>query len=360
MALSKDGFDTAMSVIDTLQLLQCIAFLALYIHSYCRIRSKVTDGISLYIKLIMNLSLLFITSYTLRYLIVVIMDYTNSAENDLMEGIKDLLFVVGHSSFYLIMISRLYFVFRDSAHALSKRTIYILIGSWILINVIDSIYFIVAASTDDTPREESFFFFVLVLLDVILGTALIAVFTQKLFEMATALEIRKDTEEIEDKSDSDHEDMYPEEEMKQDNTGQTQASKHVAQESGGRRKSAQELSETQMILVGAAAKYALLCGTTILFINLQFFTRAITILSQRCSYGCEITLSVWFVLALFMEFVTIYLSFPCTGQQYEKVCGGCHKIFEGIFRVRMMDKMQRREAEAQNQLRHVCCLTLRR
>merc|ERR1712048_960881 len=124
------------------------------------------------------------------------------------------------------------------------------------------------------------------------------------------------------------------------------------------KKAKTELTKTQNILVFAAAKYALLCGLTILFICLQFLCQAIYNLTNTINYDIELVLSLWFVLVIFGEYFTIYLSFPNTTHRYDAVCSPLHKVFEGIFRANMMNKLQRKEAEEKNQIRQVCCCKL--
>merc|ERR1719203_1465430 len=107
-----------------------------------------------------------------------------------------------------------------------------------------------------------------------------------------------------------------------------------------------ELTGTQNILVSAATKYALLCGLTIVFICLQFLCQAIYNLmrGEGINYDIECALAVWFLLVLFLEFYSIYLSFPTTMGQYQLVCSGLHGVCEGIFRANMMNGIQRKEA----------------
>ena len=49
-------------------------------------------------------------------------------------------------------------------------------------------------------------------------------------------------------------------------------------------------------------------------------------------------MDVWFGIIVGY---TIYLNFPTTVGQYHKVCGGLHKLFEGIFRVNMMNEIEK-------------------
>ena len=190
MGLTEEQWDTAYTVIKILILLQCIVFLCLYIRSYFQIKKKMNDGGSLYLKLIINASLIFVSTYTVRYTISIITDIVK--ETDSYNGVYasfdrvmgDFLFTMGHSLFYAIMILRLYFVFRGSVYALSQRAIIAFVTAWSIITIVDAIYFIVARNVDDA-HASAIFFFILVWLDVALGIALITVFTQKLTKMGT-------------------------------------------------------------------------------------------------------------------------------------------------------------------------------
>ena len=121
-----------------------------------------------------------------------------------------------------------------------------------------------------------------------------------------------------------------------------------------------KLTETQNILVAAATKYALLCGSTVLFLDLQFLCQAISNLSEDDNWGVELFLEIWFWFALLLIFYTIYLSFPTTMAQYENVCGRLHSMLEGIFTKNMKREIDKKEAEHNNQARSVCCCRLSR
>lgn len=118
-----------------------------------------------------------------------------------------------------------------------------------------------------------------------------------------------------------------------------------------------KLTDTQMMLVSAATKYALLCGSTVLFLDLQFLCQAISNLGKD-RYGLEVVLEIWFWFALLLMFYTIYLSFPTTMQQYDNVCGRLHSALERVFMRNMKSEIARKEAEQNNQAKSVCCCRL--
>ena len=108
------------------------------------------------------------------------------------------------------------------------------------------------------------------------------------------------------------------------------------------------LSQTQDILVSASAKYATLCGLAIVFTNIQFLCHGIYWLVQNFStetstmdYRFSIVLTIWFCLVLFVQFYTIYLSFPSANKHYDTVCGAFHKLFASIFGAYMIKEMQK-------------------
>merc|ERR1712062_211010 len=101
-----------------------------------------------------------------------------------------------------------------------------------------------------------------------------------------------------------------------------------------------ELSQTQKVLVSAAAKYAVTGGFTVLFLVLQFFVSAIYDLMEREILEMQLVLDIWFMVTLFIVFWTIYISFPNVRGQYECCCRGLHNVTESVFRHKMIKEIE--------------------
>mmetsp|Transcript_10591 Transcript_10591/g.17084 ORF Transcript_10591/g.17084 Transcript_10591/m.17084 type:complete len:418 (-) Transcript_10591:116-1369(-) len=409
MGLTADQLSMGDGILKVCILVECIVFCALYFRSYCLMRAQLSDGIRLYLRVVMIPSLVFVSTYTIRYFFSTIGHYIED-KSDGYQAFEDIvkmaLFVIGHTLFYTLMILRLYFVFKQSPYALSKTITVFLAASLTVITIVDIAYFSI-------QTRGAVFFFTLVLLDIVFGIALIAIFTHKLTQMGVDSRERAASEypsqasnaptqtmksqggapapaiEMDEGSDSD--DMYKDHgsgagagaqstSPRQHNmryvqsdatvpTEQQQMSPRSVNSANGNQFEADDgragksvssqLSATQVFLVSAAAKYALLCGLTILFINLQFLCQAINDFAGA-SNEFVLVLEIWYFWVLFVEFFTIYLSFPNTAGQYDKSCGALHKMFEGLFRVNMMTELQKKEAEERNELRQVCCCKLKR
>ena len=185
MGLSELQHKIGDTVIKILILIQCIIFAALYIHAYLKIKMKVNAEVTLYLKTIMSITLIFVSAYAIRYLLVLILYDMNDKSNAFIAfeiTLKDLLFVIGHSLFNLLMLLRLYFVFTGSTYALSKQIITSLFTFWCVITLINGIYFITTYYVEESLLND-YFFFALVLLDIIYGIVLIVIFSRKLTEM---------------------------------------------------------------------------------------------------------------------------------------------------------------------------------
>ena len=101
-----------------------------------------------------------------------------------------------------------------------------------------------------------------------------------------------------------------------------------------------ELSQTQKVLVSAAAKYAVTGGFSVLFLVMQFFVTAIYDLMEREILEMELVLDIWFMTALFVVFWTIYISFPTVTGKYECCCRGLHNLTERKFRRQMITEIE--------------------
>ena len=162
-------------------------FLIKYSRHYVQIKHVMADGITLYMKLIMNTSIVLVLTYFLRYLMVTTFHFLVKSEGggalSFKNTTKDLLFVVGHSVFYLIMALRLYFVFKGSKYALSRSAEMLLAALWTSVLVVNAVYFVFTRREIGAAQSQNVFFFMLAVLDVVFAAVLIVIFTQKLIEM---------------------------------------------------------------------------------------------------------------------------------------------------------------------------------
>ena len=179
MALTSEQFDNLDAIIKGINFIQSFIFLILYIKSYRTLKATLVDGISKYLQMIMRTSILLAAAYFLRYVLSLTNHFHPIPHS---QWLLDLLFIVGHSSFYLVMMLRLHFVFRGTKYGLSKSTERVLLISWMTIVLCDGTYFIAKANSSDIGAI-SYFFFQLVILDIMFAAALINIFTQKLTRM---------------------------------------------------------------------------------------------------------------------------------------------------------------------------------
>eukprot|EP00485_Elphidium_margaritaceum_P009264 CAMPEP_0202692668 /NCGR_PEP_ID=MMETSP1385-20130828/6991_1 /ASSEMBLY_ACC=CAM_ASM_000861 /TAXON_ID=933848 /ORGANISM="Elphidium margaritaceum" /LENGTH=291 /DNA_ID=CAMNT_0049348245 /DNA_START=11 /DNA_END=883 /DNA_ORIENTATION=- len=291
MALTEEQDIIADAVLNVLTTVVSFIFLGLYILGFFRMKAKATDPTSkLYLRYVMSCSLIFIISYTIRYLFKTCThDAWTFNKSDKFNAIDDVIgdvfFVIGHGVFYLIMILRLFFVFRGSKYALSRTVILALALCWSMIVLVDAAYFIVLRNVSEATQQIALHFLILVILDIMLGTMLIVIFTRKLLRMGL-----DSTENARTMSSNNHEQQH----VQHDDDDSDIGDDHVHAGGSGGRTSVIQLTQTQRILVSAAGRFVVLCGMTILFINVQFLCQALYILSSGPKYGTfTIVLAVW-------------------------------------------------------------------
>ena len=176
--MTESQWNDANAVFNILFLILSAVFLVLYSESYVEIKhNKSRSGITLYVRLVMNTSILSVMAYFIRYIIA-------STFHDLLTDIgdgatkfettmKDSLFIIGHSVFYLVMVLRLYFVFKGSKYALSRMAEILLASFWIGIMVINIVYSVILRKNSSDTHYHSVFFFMLAVLDTIDGAVLL-------------------------------------------------------------------------------------------------------------------------------------------------------------------------------------------
>jgi len=411
--LSAKQFDTADGVLNVFFLILSAVFVFKYSKHYVQIKHVMADGMTLYMKLIMNSSIVLVVTYFVRYLMVTTFSLIKHPGDGALRfntTMKDVLFVVGHSTFYLIMTLRLYFVFKGSKYALRRCAQMLLSSLWTSVLVVNVLFFVFSRGDIGSTQSQNVFFFMLALLDVIFAAVLIVIFTQKLIEMGVDSEDMSHREPTQTASDrrvhsprpaagkslhaqqatvpsgshfdaeSDSDDLFsdhgaasngdappPPIDRDHERAGAT-ATERQQQRINDRSPSSvpgprprdRKLTETQTVLVAAATKYALLCGSTVLVLDLQFLSQAISNLDGDSNYGVELFLEIWFWSALLLMFYTIYLSFPTTLREYDRVCGRLHSMLQGIFSKNMRRKIDQKEAVRNNEARTICCCGLQR
>eukprot|EP01084_Bolivina_argentea_P140106 246404_1 len=220
-------------------------------------------------------------------------------------------FILSHELFFILMIERLYYPFKDTIHKMSKPNIIILVSISIIIEVLH--FFIrVIINYDLMPSTHIELLLPLMIISVLFGLLLISIFGHKLFDVL--ITSRKS--------------LYCGEDLLM-NSPNTQFSVI----------SRMSLNSHQLTLIRTITRNAILSVFAIIFRNLGFLLYGFRSISNHrlihkndnkmylliCILYCLLN------VCLFMQLLCVYLSYSFfIGSRicYNKCCGGIHKVIQ--------------------------------
>lgn len=223
-----------------------------------------------------------------------ILSINNNYQNDIIEAVTFIFHGLGHVSFYLVLIVRLYILFKDSVYQYKKSTFIILLISATIIEIYHfCIHTIFEHLSDFSDKLEYIFIASFIAINIIFGLTLIYLFIRNLLSLVI-------------------------------NQRQSISLSTLRKTSQIERLETNVINERTINFVNIMTKNCTLCIAAVIFRNIGVIGFTLSH-DQKASYFVLECLIVYNI-SLLCELLCIYMTFKFVSNWYQKICGRMHKI----------------------------------